>query len=306
MRNCNVPLLSICIPTYNRADILKKSLESIVSQEEFLDGNEVEVVISDNCSSDNTPEVAQDFVKKFGHKIKYFRNKENIENRNFALVLSQGNGEFLKICNDTLIYQPNSLKYLLHCVREYQKDKKVLFFFNSKKDKNINCQSLDDFVTNVSFMSTWIGGFGIWKSDIKYLSYMEKYANTYLSQVAVLMKMLEQKGGSVLCVQKFCELAHPSVSGNYNLSKVFIINYGNILNEYVQKNKLSKKVYKKEMWQVLKKHVLPRQFNVKYNFKYDKSTFWQDTKIYHKSIKFYYYLLKTFIKKFKYFFKGIR
>ena len=47
------PLLSICIPTYNRSEQLRRALESLVGQEGF---SEVEVVISDNCSTDGTEE----------------------------------------------------------------------------------------------------------------------------------------------------------------------------------------------------------------------------------------------------------
>jgi len=55
------PLLSICIPTYNRAEYLAKSLDTLVCLPEF-NSSEVEVVISDNASTDNTQEVA----KKYG------------------------------------------------------------------------------------------------------------------------------------------------------------------------------------------------------------------------------------------------
>lgn len=44
----NTPILSICIPTYNRADILNKSLYILTSNEAFDD--QTEVVIVDNLS----------------------------------------------------------------------------------------------------------------------------------------------------------------------------------------------------------------------------------------------------------------
>ena len=62
-------LLSICIPTYNRAEYLKKTLESIVWQRDFL-SKDVEVVISDNCSTDDTASVVAKFVEKYPNKIK--------------------------------------------------------------------------------------------------------------------------------------------------------------------------------------------------------------------------------------------
>ena len=54
----NKPLLSICIPTYNRAHYLKECLGSIVAQFDDRDVRDnVEVVVSDNASPDNTREL---------------------------------------------------------------------------------------------------------------------------------------------------------------------------------------------------------------------------------------------------------
>ena len=49
------PILSLCIPTYNRANILEKTISIIVSCRSF--DSDVELVISDNCSTDNTRQV---------------------------------------------------------------------------------------------------------------------------------------------------------------------------------------------------------------------------------------------------------
>ena len=42
--------LSICIPTFNRVDLLQKTLESVVRENSFREGK-VEVVVSDNVST---------------------------------------------------------------------------------------------------------------------------------------------------------------------------------------------------------------------------------------------------------------
>jgi glycosyltransferase involved in cell wall biosynthesis len=60
---CKLPLLSICIPTYNRAELLKNCVESIVINYDF--DEEVEVVISDNASDDNTLEICEMFASKY-------------------------------------------------------------------------------------------------------------------------------------------------------------------------------------------------------------------------------------------------
>ena len=122
------PLLSICVPTYNRAEILNKSLESLVHQDIFQNTDDVEIIISDNASSDKTKEVVSQYVSQFGDKIKYFRNDKNINDENFWYTLAQGNGDFLKLCNDKLIFKPNSLERMLNYIKTYEKNKPVLFF----------------------------------------------------------------------------------------------------------------------------------------------------------------------------------
>ncbi|NTV73513.1 MAG: glycosyltransferase, partial [Holophaga sp.] len=49
------PLLSICIPTYNRASLLELTLENVLAQTKGLP--DVEVVVSDNASTDHTQEI---------------------------------------------------------------------------------------------------------------------------------------------------------------------------------------------------------------------------------------------------------
>lgn len=47
------PLLSICIPTYDRAELLRSALLSLAPQVKEM-ADEVEVIISDNCSTDSS------------------------------------------------------------------------------------------------------------------------------------------------------------------------------------------------------------------------------------------------------------
>ena len=63
------PLLSICIPTYNRAEILRRTLAKITSDKDF--DEDIEIVISDNASTDNTQKVCQEFCASYKN-IHYF------------------------------------------------------------------------------------------------------------------------------------------------------------------------------------------------------------------------------------------
>ena len=51
------PLVSICIPTYNRANIIKKAIDSALSQTY----KNIEVIVVDNASTDNTDEIVASY-----------------------------------------------------------------------------------------------------------------------------------------------------------------------------------------------------------------------------------------------------
>ncbi|RZK38834.1 MAG: glycosyltransferase, partial [Hymenobacter sp.] len=51
-------LLSIAIPTYNRADLLSKTLESVYQQISSV-ADRVEVIVSNNASTDHTQQVVE-------------------------------------------------------------------------------------------------------------------------------------------------------------------------------------------------------------------------------------------------------
>ena len=89
------PLLSICIPTFQRADKLRQTLNTITRQTCFTETSDIEIVISDNASNDNTSAVCSEFQERFPNKIRYIRQEKTIDSHfNFEQVLRLGNGKF--------------------------------------------------------------------------------------------------------------------------------------------------------------------------------------------------------------------
>lgn len=87
--------VTIGIPTYNRADgYLKEALACAMSQTY----ENIEIIVSDNCSTDNTAEL----VKKFNDsRIRYFRQNQNITaNDNFNFCLDQAKGDYFLLLHD--------------------------------------------------------------------------------------------------------------------------------------------------------------------------------------------------------------
>ena len=82
--------LSICIPTYNRAAFLGEALDSVIRQAT----DEVEIVVSDNASTDHTEALVREYQARFP-RIRYHRNPENLgADRNFLKVVELGQGEY--------------------------------------------------------------------------------------------------------------------------------------------------------------------------------------------------------------------
>lgn len=102
MNKVDRPIVSIGIPTYNRADgLLKNALQSALNQTY----ENVEVVVSDNCSSDNTAE----FVRSFENpRLRYFRHDKNIGPvNNFNYCLEKANGDYFLLLHDDDLIDPD-------------------------------------------------------------------------------------------------------------------------------------------------------------------------------------------------------
>ena len=94
----NEPLLSICIPTYNRMEKLKCSVGTVIR--EFYDKENVEILVSDNCSPDETESVMA-FVLKCYPRVRYYRNEENIGPvRNFISCYQRARGRYVWLSSD--------------------------------------------------------------------------------------------------------------------------------------------------------------------------------------------------------------
>ncbi len=92
--------ISVCVPTFNRAALLKECLASIVSQT----CRDIEILVSDNASTDDTTAVVRSFTDP---RIRYFRNPTNIGPvPNINGLLARARGQFVVIAHDDDVYLP--------------------------------------------------------------------------------------------------------------------------------------------------------------------------------------------------------
>lgn len=100
----NLPLVSICIPSYNSAEFVKQTIETVLAQ---TYGN-IEVIVVDDVSKDNTAEIVKSFNSS---KIKLEVNSKNlgvVENWNKSIDLASG--EYIKIMGADDLLAPTCIE----------------------------------------------------------------------------------------------------------------------------------------------------------------------------------------------------
>lgn len=235
----NKILLSICIPTYNRSEYLKKSIESIIIQPEFKEGL-VEIVISDNASTDDTEILGTQYAEEYDN-ISYFRNELNIRDRNFPLALGRAHGLLRKLSNDTLIYHEHSLKSMCEIVLNYKDEKPFIFWKGScgEIDDNELFGSLPDFLRSVSFWITSIACFSIWDDECTNIQEDIDGCEYLLWQVKKALE-LSSKGNSLICNSDLTSVQYVGEKDiSYGLYQVFYENYFALIEPYIDRDFLS-------------------------------------------------------------------
>lgn len=109
-----LPLISIALATHNGGRYIYKQLESIAKQSY----KNIELVICDDASSDNTLEVINSFK---GHlKISIFRNDAVLGViKNFEKAISICKGDFIALCDQDDIWEINKIQKLLNEIKNY-------------------------------------------------------------------------------------------------------------------------------------------------------------------------------------------
>ena len=91
----NNPLVSVCLITYNQENYIQKAIKSIFDQEV---GFPIEVIISNDCSSDNTHQKIEEILKDAtnGCVVRYYNHEDNLGMmRNFSFAINECKGKYI-------------------------------------------------------------------------------------------------------------------------------------------------------------------------------------------------------------------
>lgn len=248
------PFLSICIPTYNRSENLKALLSAITKQ----DNNYLEVIVSDNGSTDNTQTVVKEYQKKI-HCLKYFRNEKNLGfDFNILQALEKANGQYCWTIGDDDLPKENAVAKLIKIIK---KNSQCAFFlmnyelllFGKPKPKTLKCifQNQDIyFKTGQEFFryrckDYWkIGILGVFAIAVfaavynrKYIEksllqdLRKKYNYTFLIHLALILNIIAKK--PVYFIHQPLITSSPATRFSRELSKndVYLKHLPKILND---------------------------------------------------------------------------
>jgi len=105
--------ISICMATRNRGAFIGATLESIICQA----SEEVEIVIVDGASTDNTEEVIRKYQAHFAG-LRYFRQEANMGiDRDFAKAVDLAHGDYCWLFCDDDLFKPGAIQVVLDAVK---------------------------------------------------------------------------------------------------------------------------------------------------------------------------------------------
>jgi glycosyltransferase involved in cell wall biosynthesis len=149
-----MPLFSVVIPTYNRKDLLRRALQSVMRQR----CHDFEVIVIDDGSTDGTEAMVAEF-----DKVRFFRQHRLGPGAARNLAWEQANGEFLAFLDSDDLWFPWTLETFKRCIEEHRRPALVtVHYFPFCDDQRVHE------VTPETFASTYYPDYfasadeGIW------------------------------------------------------------------------------------------------------------------------------------------------
>lgn len=103
------PLLTVAIPTYNGSKTIKFLLDSIVTQMD----KRVELMVVNNCSTDNTLEIVQEYANRLGNFVIINQETNVGPDANFLDCFKKAQGEYVHLISDDDVYIENAIPKIL-------------------------------------------------------------------------------------------------------------------------------------------------------------------------------------------------
>ncbi|MBE9203605.1 glycosyltransferase family 2 protein [Synechocystis salina LEGE 06099] len=119
------PLLSVCIPTYNRPAWLRRGLESIA----VGDGTDIEVIITDDSDTDQGQAIAADVLENWSGSWRYEHHQQPLGMaQNWNRAIQWATGQYVMVLHDDDFFLPQGLGRLVNKLQGLGNQYPVLLF----------------------------------------------------------------------------------------------------------------------------------------------------------------------------------
>lgn len=237
------PLISICIPTNNRVDIVRETIKSLLAQP--ADTNLYEICISDNSKTDETKRLIENEFSLVSN-LRYGKS-DCIVFFNSVEALKLGRGKLLKLHNDYSKFKPGALSQLIEIAQKYSESEDIIFFAmgSIKAPKEITEYSnFNDFLNFISYMSTWSSAFSIWKKDLDSLIKKELPLDHMFPHTSLLFA-LTNKARYIVDNHEYVINLPLKKKGGYNLIDNFVRIYLTMVHGLLQDGSITAITYHK-------------------------------------------------------------
>lgn len=284
-------LCSVCIPTYNRADMLKKTLQAFIDTDSFRKGK-VELVISDNASEDNTYEICKCFQQEHPDKIQYLRHEKGIDpHLNFKFSLDHGRGKYLKLNNDHVYFLQNEFDNFISILEKNQEQYDFVFFtgYDKNNETFVSLETLDALIQSISYFITSINLLCIRKDIYKFVQDPFRAWKSCLPQTDLCLRLFASGSKGLLTPHLKFHEQQIIYGTNRNEAKIFGRNYIGMLHSYYKEKKISRKIYQREKRRVLVNHIFVFHFDFFHQYTAHQKIppFWRYMGYYKKDLFFY-------------------
>lgn len=112
----DLPLVSVGVPVWNAGKLIGEAIESVLAQSY----PNIELIISDNASTDDTGAICQEYAAK-DPRVRYHRNATNIgAHRNFLRLIDLAGGKFFTwLASDDLLLEKDSLAAIVDYMQSH-------------------------------------------------------------------------------------------------------------------------------------------------------------------------------------------
>lgn len=232
------PILSICIATFNRAALLRQTLDSVLSQVT----RECEVIVSDNASTDGTEHVVLDYKSRF-RCIRYFKQEKNLGlDRNFDSAVRRARGEYCWCFSDDDLMKPGAIKAILKVLSDRvslvivnaeirNHDMSKLYtdrWVDLSADRIYNSEEMDRLLCDICAIVAFIGSFVIHRDIWLSRKVDHYYGSLFVHVGAIFQKRLP--GMAVFLAEPYVSYRSGNVhSFSPKMFETFVISFPSVV-----------------------------------------------------------------------------